>query len=501
MNLNALPDVASQRSSAPLDRTVGDASDPAFANVMSQVRDNGVETPPVDGSAAPPARDCDVDDGGQKNAATVHDVDANGQPDDANGASAPVTSNPGGQVLPIAVLGDGQPLPLGDAQGKAGMPIGKPALPKTADATDDVDPSTMLLVAPVIDAAPAPVSTGVAVASTTGAASGAMQSPLVESTAIAKPTEATAPQQTNDAAEQLQADLDRLRDAAAGKAIDPRATTSAGAQAKATQGDAARAAAASGSAQQNTEQMLNGGSIAQTLRAFVRPQQLGADGESTSAATGARRDLRVRTIDGTGIAGGAKSAAAHLAAIAAAAAQKDPAAVQEESPDDSIRTDAITPRANGTPEATRDVAQTRLDDLAQLHAQRFVGELADRVLVLRSQRFDSATVTLEPRELGRIDIQVRLQADTTHVAFTAQHAAVRDALEGQLPRLRAMLEDAGLSLGAVDVSHSGGRSGADAGAPRSYEQQRATATTAGEVPDASARWQRRVETSIIDLHA
>ncbi len=60
----------------------------------------------------------------------------------------------------------------------------------------------------------------------------------------------------------------------------------------------------------------------------------------------------------------------------------------------------------------------------------------------------------------------------THVAFTAQHAGVRDALEGQMPRLRAMLEEAGLSLGNVDVAHSGSRGAGDSGTARSYSPDR-----------------------------
>ncbi len=198
--------------------------------------------------------------------------------------------------------------------------------------------------------------------------------------------------------------------------------------------------------------------------------------------------------------GTAKIANAHLASALEAAAQKDTSLLQKDGAGDSIRTDAVLPRANGAIEV-RDTAATRLGDLAQQHAPRFAAELADRVLVLRSQRFDSASVTLEPRELGRIDIQVRLQADTTHVAFSAQHAGVRDALEGQMPRLRAMLEEAGLSLGNVDVAHSGSRGAGDSGTARSYAGAQSVTAADSDVADASPRWQRRTELSIIDLHA
>ncbi len=242
---------------------------------------------------------------------------------------------------------------------------------------------------------------------------------------------------------------------------------------------------------------------ARAPRAWSRPPSGAApDGSATpQPVTGHQRAPNNLTGDPSRGDGIAKVANTHLASALEAASQKDTSLLQKDGAGDSIRTDAVLPRANGAIEV-RDTAATRLGDLAQLHAQRFAGELADRVLVLRSQRLDTATVTLEPRDLGRIDIQVRLQADTTHVAFTAQHAAVRDALEGQMPRLRAMLEDAGLSLGAVDVSHSGGQSGSDAGAARSFEPRKSASIAAvGDIVDGSAPWQRRVENALVDLHA
>ncbi len=211
-------------------------------------------------------------------------------------------------------------------------------------------------------------------------------------------------------------------------------------------------------------------SLAHALRALGLDHRQGTPEGNATPQPGAGHQRGPNNLSGEQSPGDgiAKIANAHLvSALEAAGAQKDSAILQKDGAADSIRTDAVLPRANGAVEV-RDTAATRLGDLAQQHAPRFAAELADRVLVLRSQRFDFATVTLEPRELGRIDIQVRLQADTTHVAFSAQHAGVRDALEGQMPRLRAMLEEAGLSLGNVDVAHSGSRGAGDPGTARSY---------------------------------
>lgn len=500
MNLIAALDAVPQRSTTPLDRPVSDSSDSGFAGVMSQVRRNGDEKPTDSGTAAqtpaetqtnrpadecsePPATAAGRQPAENDGPDVKQNTPANEDDPQTNGETLPVVAAAAGQTLP----------PLSEIVGDpSAAPVDEPAHPKPDDGSVDVDPSAALLFAALTTAPaqPAP-QPAVGVALPAPVAGGVDQN----AASLPKPADgsAAAAQQASDPAH-LQAELDRLRDAASGKPVDARASNAATPQTAAAQASAALAAAA----QRGAEQTPAAGSIAQTLRSFVRPQQLGADSGNT---TGQRRDPRIRSGDAVSAAGAAKTPIEQLASLIEGATQKDAAALRHDAADASIRTDAITQRTNGTPEAPRDAAATRLNDLAQLHAQRFAGELADRVLVLRSQRLDTATVTLEPRDLGRIDIQVRLQADTTHVAFTAQHAAVRDALEGQMPRLRAMLEDAGLSLGAVDVSHSGGQGGADAG-PRAFEPQKAASiASVGDIVDASTPWQRRVENALIDLHA
>jgi flagellar hook-length control protein FliK len=502
MNLIAALDVAPQRSTTPLDRPVSDSSDSGFAGVMSQVRKNGDEKPADAGTAAQKpaetqaARSADTCNEPQaRPPATVAGKQPapKSRPDETTNAPANEDdATADGQTLPVVAAVAGQKLPpLSEIVGDPGAaPVDEPAHPKPEDGAVDGDPSAALLFAAL---APAP-QPAVSVALPAPVSSAVDQS----AASLPKPSDAATdtPQQPGDPA-QLQAELDRLRDAAAGKPLDTRSANPATPQSVVAQ------ATAEAAAQRSADQAPAAGSIAQTLRSFVRPQQLGTDsGTDSGTTTGQRRDPRIRSADAINAGGAAKTPIEQLASLIEGATQKDAAAPQHDTADASIRTDAVTQRTNGTPEAPRDAAATRLNDLAQLHAQRFAGELADRVLVLRSQRLDTATVTLEPRDLGRIDIQVRLQADTTHVAFTAQHAAVRDALEGQMPRLRAMLEDAGLSLGAVDVSHSGGQSGADAGTARSFEPQKSASIAAvGDLVDGATPWQRRVENALIDLHA
>jgi hypothetical protein len=80
--------------------------------------------------------------------------------------------------------------------------------------------------------------------------------------------------------------------------------------------------------------------------------------------------------------------------------------------------------------------------------------VADKVIIAASQNLRVANIQLDPPELGAL--QVRLQVvgpdQQMSVSFTSPHAAVRDVLEQQLPRLREMLEEQGINLGESSVN-------------------------------------------------
>lgn len=79
--------------------------------------------------------------------------------------------------------------------------------------------------------------------------------------------------------------------------------------------------------------------------------------------------------------------------------------------------------------------------------------LVNRVMYLSSQSIKQADITLEPAELGRLDIRVNMAADQqTQVTFMSAHVGVREALEGQMSRLRDSFLQQG--MGQVDVNVS-----------------------------------------------
>ncbi|MCL5668883.1 MAG: flagellar hook-length control protein FliK [Gammaproteobacteria bacterium] len=85
--------------------------------------------------------------------------------------------------------------------------------------------------------------------------------------------------------------------------------------------------------------------------------------------------------------------------------------------------------------------------------QRGWGEsLGHRVLWMVKQDHQIAELQLNPPHLGPLELRVTVEQDEASIAFSTQHAGVRDALETALPRLREMPGASGLTLGHVNIS-------------------------------------------------
>jgi len=88
----------------------------------------------------------------------------------------------------------------------------------------------------------------------------------------------------------------------------------------------------------------------------------------------------------------------------------------------------------------------------------FEQALGDRLAWLVQEGKHDARIKLHPAELGSIDIRLSLDGDATRISLASAHAAVRDALEQAVPRLREMLGHAGLDLSHVNVGTGDARS-------------------------------------------
>ncbi|GAL37092.1 flagellar hook-length control protein FliK [Vibrio maritimus] len=80
--------------------------------------------------------------------------------------------------------------------------------------------------------------------------------------------------------------------------------------------------------------------------------------------------------------------------------------------------------------------------------------LNDRVTLQAQQNLQEARIRLDPPDLGKLDLMVRVEGDKLSVQLNANVAATREALVQVSERLRAELQNQ--SLMHVDVQIGGG---------------------------------------------
>lgn len=89
---------------------------------------------------------------------------------------------------------------------------------------------------------------------------------------------------------------------------------------------------------------------------------------------------------------------------------------------------------------------------ARLQASVSAPNINERVQWMMGAQKQVAEIQLDPPELGALQIKVSTQNDQTSVNFVVANAAVKDALEQQMPKLREFFEQQGIDLGDVNVA-------------------------------------------------
>ena len=82
----------------------------------------------------------------------------------------------------------------------------------------------------------------------------------------------------------------------------------------------------------------------------------------------------------------------------------------------------------------------------------WASDLGQKIMWLASNDKQSAQITLNPQQMGPIEISLSLDKGSASASFTSANAEVRNALETAMPRLREMFASAGIELGQTNVS-------------------------------------------------
>lgn len=146
-----------------------------------------------------------------------------------------------------------------------------------------------------------------------------------------------------------------------------------------------------------------------------------------------------------------------------------------------------------------------------MHQSGWTEEVVNRVMYLSSANLKAADIQLQPAELGRLDIRVNMVPDQqTQVTFMSAHPGVREALDGQMHRLRDMFAQQG--MGQVDVNVSDqSRGSQDQGQNQQAQSGRASAGggrldamdegIAPSVTEVAATATRVIGSSAVDYYA
>ena len=112
-----------------------------------------------------------------------------------------------------------------------------------------------------------------------------------------------------------------------------------------------------------------------------------------------------------------------------------------------------------------------------MHQSGWTEEVVNRVMYLSSANLKAADIQLQPAELGRLDIRVNMVPDQqTQVTFMSAHPSVREALDGQMHRLRDMFAQQG--MGQVDVNVSDQSRGSQQQEQQAQQQAQSGRTSA-----------------------
>ena len=123
--------------------------------------------------------------------------------------------------------------------------------------------------------------------------------------------------------------------------------------------------------------------------------------------------------------------------------------------------------------------------------QAWAEDVGNQVRWMLGRAESKAELVLTPPNLGKLEVSIALNGDQTTAQFVASSQAARDALEQALPRLREILEQAGISLGQANVSTSEDQgAGAEGGG---QGQRGGSSETTADTTDGASRttWLRQ----------
>ncbi|WP_156648921.1 flagellar hook-length control protein FliK [Massilia sp. Leaf139] len=190
------------------------------------------------------------------------------------------------------------------------------------------------------------------------------------------------------------------------------------------------------------------------------------DSDALASATDAPQDkaqpgidLRALDMGKAGEAGKPQVDTADFAsALRDSAAQAS--AMKEAAPTEALSSLTAQATALQTAQAAGSAPTDRLS--ARVGTPAWDNQVGQKVIWMVGGEDQSATLELNPPDLGPVQVVLNVSNDMASVTFSSQQLEVRQALENALPRLREMMNESGIALGNATVNAGAeGRQGQD----------------------------------------
>lgn len=134
-------------------------------------------------------------------------------------------------------------------------------------------------------------------------------------------------------------------------------------------------------------------------------------------------------------------------------------------------------------------------------------EVGDKLAWMVGRKESRADLVLTPPSLGRVEVSITVSGDQASASFVTASPAAREALENAVPRLREILQDAGITLGQAQVGAEsfrqqaqGDESGDNRQRNNGLDTGDGVATAASATGAAPSSWLRRGN-GLVDLFA
>lgn len=158
------------------------------------------------------------------------------------------------------------------------------------------------------------------------------------------------------------------------------------------------------------------------------------------------------------------------------------------------------------PAVSTEVIQSQKTN-AQLHQETiaifrkdFADAVKDKVMLMVSQKLQRFDITLDPPELGNMQVRVNLQNEQAMVSFVVQNQQAKEALEQNIHKLRDMLAQQGVDVGDANIEQQSQQSDGEGGAAGSNHQQGETAMASDMIEHTLSAHQINASANAVDYY-